>query len=92
MTPQNQSAPGAMADAALNNIGTVLETLSNPLHLQEIRFRICGQTKNIVEYQLTYSHNATADISFELLHINSLLYPRSIPPTCGSEPPEFFSM
>jgi hypothetical protein len=76
MTPQNQPTPGAMADAALNDIGAVLETLSkSPFTWQEIRFRICGQTKNIVEYQLTYSHNATADISFELLHMSSLLYP-----------------
>jgi hypothetical protein len=75
MTPENQSNPGAMADAALNNVGTVLETLSkSPIPWNEIRFRICGQTSNIVQYQLTYSHGAIAEANFDLLHINSLLY------------------
>ena len=75
MTPVNQANPGAMADAALNNVGTILESLSkSPFTWQGIRFRVCGETNSAVQYQLTYTRNTTANVNFERIHVNSLLY------------------
>jgi len=75
MTPVNQDKPGAMADAALNNIGTVLETLSDsPFLWNAIRFRIFGEETNAVEYQISYSHSEIADVNFERLHMSSERY------------------
>jgi hypothetical protein len=74
MTPVAQGSPGEMADAALNNIGAILETVSkSPFTWQGIRFRVRDEISNTVQYQLTFTHNATADVNFEQIHINSLL-------------------
>ena len=75
MAPMSQDKPGAMADAALNNVGTVLETLSkSPFPWNNIQFRIFGEETNAVEYQLSYSHSDTADVKFEWLHMSSNRY------------------
>ena len=75
MTPVTRESSGAMADAALTDIGTVLETLSkSPFMWQKIRFKVFGQTGDAVEYQLTYARNALIDTDFELLHAVNLLY------------------
>jgi hypothetical protein len=75
MFPVNQEKPGAMADAALNNIGTVLETLSrSPFPWNAIQFRVFGEETNAVEYQISYSHSDIADVNFGRLHMSSLRY------------------
>jgi hypothetical protein len=75
MVPVNQDKPGAMADAALNNIGTVLETLGkSPFPWNAIQFRVFGEETNAVEYQISYSHSDIADVNFERLHMSSMRY------------------
>jgi hypothetical protein len=76
MTPAPQQKPGAMADAALNNVGTVLETLSqSPFPWNRIQFRVFGQAGAAVQYQLTYARDEISALDFERIHINSLRYP-----------------
>ncbi len=84
MAPVYQDKPGAMADAALNNIGTVLETLSDsPFPWNAIRFRIFGEETNAVEYQISYSHSDIADVKFEWLHMSSQRFLPCMPRICG---------